>query len=158
MNKHCTALLVFSAAASGLTGICRAAPSTAFVPAPALVAPDASPGSSADEIQILTSAPSEGATILGELRVQGDSDASLHDLMVAALDAARVKGADFLALCSASAQPTMWVGKMVPVGHGRSMFVAGPVRGAEVNRIASIPPGGTGSISLIVGKYARKAA
>jgi hypothetical protein len=158
MNKRYLALLAFSAVASGLTGNCSAAPSTAFVPASASVAPDAAPRSNADEIQIMTNAPAENVTILGELKVQGDSTASLHDLMVAALDAAAIRGADFVALSSAGAQPTLWVGKMVPSGHGRSMFVAGSLQGSEVNRIASIPPGASGSISLVVGRYLRKTA
>ncbi|MFY9925763.1 MAG: hypothetical protein ABSF76_12460 [Opitutaceae bacterium] len=158
MNKRFLALLALSAAAVGLPGICRAAPSTEFIPASASIASEFTHKSSADDIQIMTIAPSENVTILGELKIQGDSDASLHDLMIAALDAAKAQGADFLALASPGSQPTLWVGKMVPAGHGRSMFVAGPVQGSEVNRIASIPYGGTGSISLIVGRFVRKAA
>ena len=77
MNKRYLALLAFSAVASGLTGNCSAAPSTAFVPASASVAPDAAPRSNADEIQIMTNAPAENVTILGELKVQGDSTAVL---------------------------------------------------------------------------------
>ena len=158
MKKRYIALLALSAVASSLTGICRATPSTAFVPTLATTTQDLAPKTSADEIQIMTNAPAEDVTILGELKVQGDSDASLQDLMVAALEAASNKGADFLAFVGAGNQPNLWVGKMVPVGHGRSMFVAGSLRGSEVNRIATIPPCGTGTISLIVGKFVRKAA
>ena len=150
--------MVLSAVSSGLVGICRAAPSTAFVPASASVQLDATAGSSADDIKIMTNAPAENVTILGELKIQGDPDASFHDMIVAALDAAKQRGADFLALAGAGVQPTIWVGKMVPAGHGRSMFVAETIRGSDVNWIASIPPAASGSISLIVGKYARKPA
>jgi hypothetical protein len=146
------------AAALFLASTCISAPVSAFVPSLASAGMQSSPKSSADKIQIFTNAPSDDVVVLGELNVDGGSGASLHELMVAALGEAMRKGADFVALYTADAQPALWVGKMVPAGHGRSMFVAGPVLGSEVGRIAAIPPGRTGPLHLILGRYSKKSA
>ena len=137
---------------------CVAGPVSVFYPAPASAGAQYGSRASADDIQIFTNVPSDDVVILGEVSVDGGSGASLNELMVAALGEAMSKGADFVALYTANAQPMLWVGKMVPAGHGRSMFVAGPVLGSEVGRIAAIPPGRTGPIRLIVGRYARRGA
>ena len=145
-------------AAFGFATTCTAGPVSAFYPSPASAGLRFEPKASADEIQILASPPAENVVILGELSVTGDPHASLHELMVAALGEAMSKGADFVSLASGDAQPGMVLGKMVPSGHGRSMFVAAPLQGSEVGRIAAIPPESTGSIRLILGRYAKKAA
>src|SRR5580698_249614 len=111
------------AAALSLAVTCMAGPVSAFYPSPASASVQLGSKPSYDEIQIFTNAPSEDVVILGELSVDGGARASLHQLMVAALDEARSRGADFVALYGPGTQPALWVGKMVPVGHGRSMFV-----------------------------------
>ena len=146
------------AAALAFAASCAAAPVSVFYPSPASAGAQYSSRASADDIQIFTNAPSDDVVILGEVSVDGGSGASLNDLMSAALGEAMSKGADFVALYATNAQPALWVGKMVPAGHGRSMFVAGPVLGSEVGRIAAIPPGGTVPIRLIVGRYSRRGA
>jgi hypothetical protein len=159
MNKlYIIRLLIVPAAALGLAASCAAAPVSTFFPSPASARLQAASKASADDIQIVTNAPAEDAVILGELSVDGGSRASLHEIMVAALGEAMSKGADFVALYAPNAQPSLWVGKMVPSGHGRSMFVAGPVLGSEVGRIAAIPPGSIGSIRLILGRYSKAGA
>jgi hypothetical protein len=146
------------AAALAFAVSCAAAPVSVFYPSPASAGAQYSSKASADDIQIFTNAPSDDVVILGEVSVDGGSGASLNELMSAALGEAMSKGADFVALYATNAQPALWVGKMVPAGHGRSMFVAGPVLGSEVGRIAAIPPGGTVPIRLIVGRYSRRGA
>jgi hypothetical protein len=158
MNKRYISLLAVAAVAFGLAGSCVAAPTAAFIPTSLNTASELVPKTNLEDIQIMTVAPAADVTIIGELKVQGESDASLHDLMVAALNAAKEKGADFVALVSPGVQPTMWVGKMVPVGHGRSELMVGTVMGSEINRISSIPPESSGSLSLIVGRFNRKIA
>jgi len=150
--------VMVSAAALGFAATCRAAPVSEFFPSPDSSGVQATAKASAGDIQIFTNAPSEDVVILGELSVNGGSGASLHELMVAALGEAMGKGADFVALYSPTSQPSLWIGKMVPSGHGRSMFVAGPVLGSEVGRIAAIPPGSPGSLRLILGRYAKRSA
>lgn len=145
-------------AALGFAVSCMAGPVTSFYPSPAAASVQLGSKASDDDIQIVTNAPSDDAVILGELSVDGGSGASLHELMVAALGEAVSKGADYVALYSSGAQPSLWVGKMVPSGHGRSMFVAGPVLGSEVGRIASIPPDNAGSIRVILGRYSKRGA
>jgi hypothetical protein len=159
MNKRSNIrLLLVPVAALGFAASCIAAPVSTFFPSPASPGQQAAPKASADHIQMFTNAPSDEAVILGELYVDGGSRASLHELMVAALGEAVSKGADFVALYAPNAQPSRFLGKMVPVGHGRSMFVAGPVFGSEVGRIAAIPPGNIGSIRLILGRYSKAGA
>jgi hypothetical protein len=159
MNKHYNIrLLVVPAAALALAVSCVAAPVSVFYPSPASAGAQYGSKASADDIQIFTNAPSDDVVIIGEVSVDGGSGASLNKLMTAALGEAMGKGADFVALYATNAQPALFIGKMVPVGHGRSMFVAGPVLGSEVGRIAVIPPGGTGSIRLILGRYSKRGA
>jgi hypothetical protein len=146
------------AAALAFAVSCVAAPVSVFTPSPASAGAQYGSKASADDIQIFTNAPSDDVVILGEVSVDGGSGASLNELMVAALGEAKSKGADFVALYTTNAQPALFLGKMVPAGHGRSMFVAGPVLGSEVGRIAAIPPERTGSIRLIVGRYSRRGA
>jgi len=137
---------------------CVAAPVSVFYPAPASAGTQYGSKASADDILIFTNVPSDDVVILGEVSVDGGSGASLNELMGAALGEAMSKGADFVAFYAASAQPALFLGKMVPAGHGRSMFVAGPVLGSEVGRIAVIPPERMGSIRLILGRYSRRGA
>jgi hypothetical protein len=146
------------AAALALAVSCAASPVSVFYPAPASAGAQYGSKASSDDIQIFTNAPSDDVVILGEVSVDGGSGASLNDLMAAALGEAMSRGADFVALYSTNAQPSLWVGKMVPAGHGRSMFVAGPVLGSEVGRIAAIPAERTGSIRLILGRYSKRGA
>jgi hypothetical protein len=159
MNKHYNIRqLLVPAAALALAVSCVASPVNVFYPAQASPGAQFSPKASADDIQIFTNAPSDDVVILGEVSVDGGSGASLNDLMDAALGEAMSKGADFVALYATNAQPTLFIGKMVPAGHGRSMFVAGPVLGSEVGRIAAIPRESMGSIRLILGRYSKRGA
>jgi hypothetical protein len=146
------------AVALGFAVSCMAVPVSAFHPSPASAGVQYDSKASADDIQIFTNAPSDDVVILGELSVDGGSGTSLNELMVAALGQAMSKGADFVALYPPDAQPALFLGKMVPAGHGRSMFVAGPVLGSEVGRIAAIPPERTGNIRLILGRYSKRGA
>jgi|SRR5580658_6916880 hypothetical protein len=150
--------LMIPVATFGFAVACAAAPASAFYPSPESAGAQFGAKASADDIQMLTNAPSDGVVVLGELSVDGGSQASLHDLMVAALGEAMSKGADFVALYPANAQPELFLGKMVPVGHGRSMFEAGPVLGSEVGRIATIPPDRSSTIRLILGRYSKRGA
>jgi hypothetical protein len=154
IRNKITPLLV-SAAAFTLAVGCKAAPSTTFYPAASTASQRLEPKSSADSIQILSSAPTDNVIILGEISVEGGAGSSLHELMAAALGEAQSKGADFVALAGSDAQSGLVIGKMVPAGHGRSMFVAAPVLGSEVGRIAAVPAETTGSIRVVLGRYAR---
>jgi len=150
--------MMIPAVALGFAASCAAAPVSAFYPSAASAGAQYASKASTDDIQIFTNAPSDDVVILGELSVDGGSGASLNELMIAALGQAMSKGADFVALYTPNAQPVLFIGKMVPAGHGRSMFVAGPVLGSEVGRIAAIPPERTGSIRLILGRYSKRGA
>jgi hypothetical protein len=141
-----------TAAAAALAVACQAAPSATFYPSTSS-AQRFEPKASVDDIQILPSAPADNAVILGELRIEGGDDASLHGLMVAALCEAANRGASFVALAGADNGPGLVLGKMVPAGHGRSMFMVGPVLGSEVGRIAAIPAGGISSIRVVLGRF-----
>ena len=148
-------MLIIPMAVFCLAAVSAAIPISAYSPSPETAALRVEPKASADDIEILTSSPSDGVLVLGDLSVNGGPNASLHELMVQALNVAASKGADFVALAKPDGEPMRFLGKMVPVGHGRSMFVAGPLKGSEVNRIASIPGDRPGSIRVVLGRYAR---
>lgn len=152
-TNHVLASLMAPAAALAFAVNCDAAPSTTFYPS--ATAYHFEPKASTGDIQILSSAPSDNTVILGELSIDGGSDSSLHDLMVAALGVAMNKGADFVALSKSDTRPGLVLGKMVPVGHGRSMFVASAVQGSEINRIAAIPSETAGPLRVVIGRYAK---
>jgi hypothetical protein len=152
--RHNIMLLVIPMAL-GFAADCVAVPVSTFYPNPAGANVRATPKGSTNDIDILPSSPTANVVILGELNVDGSTKTSIHDLMVAALNEASNKGADFVALDRMDAQANLFLGKMVPVGHGRSMFVAGPLKGSEVRRIASIPARSPGSIRVFLGKYLR---
>jgi hypothetical protein len=148
-------LFTLPLAAFGLAVAGAAQPAITFYPAPESAGVQASPRMNTDDIELMTMAPAGNTVILGELSIDGRPDASLHDLMVAALNAAASKGADFVALAKPDTMPTRWLGKMVPAGHGRSMFVAGTVLGSEVGRIAAIPGRFPNSVQVVLGRYTR---
>jgi hypothetical protein len=150
-------LLLAPVAGVSLAARCQAAPSTVFYPSASSAQLHFEPRLAARDIQILSDVPVGGAVILGELNIES-ADASLHSLVVAALGEAASRGADFVALINTSAGPGLALGKMVPVGHGRSRFVAAPVLGSEVNRIAAIPDLRLNSIRFVLGRYSGKDA
>jgi hypothetical protein len=144
--------LLASAAAATLSVESVAAPTATFLPSPSSTEQHFAPKATADGIQILPGAPAGNVVIIGELSIDGGAGAPLHLLMNAALNEAMNRGADFLALSGADSR-SIALGKMVPAGHGRSMFVAGPVLGSEVGRIAAIPAGGIASIRMVLGRF-----
>jgi hypothetical protein len=148
-------LLMIPMAILGLADDCAANPVSVFYPSPTAATLRVDPKVNGNDIQILPNYPLDNVVILGELSVDGGRGASLHDLMVAALSEAASKGADFVALVRVDTQANLFLGKMVPAGHGRSMFVAGPLKGSEVGRIASIPNESPGAIRVALGKYAK---
>jgi hypothetical protein len=152
-TRYTTMLLMIPMATFGVAIDSVAHPVSAFYPSSAASTVRFDPKVSSDDIEILPDSPADKVVILGELSVNGDPNVSLHDLMVAALSEAASKGADFVALAKTDAQANLFLGKMVPAGHGRSMFVAGPLKGSEVGRIAAIPARSPGSIRLVLGRY-----
>jgi hypothetical protein len=150
-------LFLLPMAAVGLAANCMAAPTSTFTPSQSSTGLSQERKASTDDIQILAGAPTENVVILGELSFNGQSGASFHDQMVVALGEAMDKGADFVALAGTDTRAGLVLGKMVPSGHGRSMFVAGPLLGSEVGRIATIPPDFAGSVRVVLGRYSNKA-
>jgi hypothetical protein len=148
-------LFALPLAAFGLAVAGAAQPATTYYPSPESAGLQAPPKVNTDDIELMTMAPTGNAVILGELTIDGGPDASLHELMVAALNAAASKGADFVALAMPNTMPVRFLGKMVPAGHGRSMFVAGTVMGSEVGRIAAIPGRFPNSVQVVLGRYTR---
>src|SRR5580658_7038149 len=102
-TKNIKTLMLVPTAVYVLAVYCQATPSTTFYPA-ASNAQHFEPKASADSIQILSSVPTDNVTILGEVSVEGGVGSSLHELMAAALDQAKSKGADFVALTGSGAQ------------------------------------------------------
>jgi len=146
-NTNYVALFVIPAAAIAFAARCAAAPATSFTPSQTSSGLHLEPKAGPSEVQILQNPPSENAVIIGEVQVQGGPESSLHDMMAAALDEAAKRGADFIALTTQGQQSGRVSGKMVPIGHGRSLFVADPVQGGQA-----------AGICVILGKYTRKVA
>jgi hypothetical protein len=154
MKTHSKLMLyIVPIALASVSAECVAQPVSTFYPSPADPTTHFEATVNAKNIEILPSPPESNVVILGKLSVSGNPNASIHELMVAALGEAANKGADFVALDRLDAQANLFLGKMVPVGHGRSMFVAGPLKGSEVGRISSIPDSSLGSIRVVLGKY-----
>jgi hypothetical protein len=151
-------IIAIQAAALCVARPAKSATLSTFYPAPESTNTRFEPKPGTDDIQILTYIPAEPVVILGEVNIASASNASLHELMVAALNEAKARGGDFVALAPPSVYPSMFLGKMVPAGHGRSIFVPGPLQGSEVGRIAAIPAKKLGSLRLIIGRYTRIAS
>jgi hypothetical protein len=154
-TPHYRLLIMIPVIAFG-TNVARSSqPAAAYIPSQETSQSQGTSRTDRDEIEILTAPPATDAVILGRLSLNGNDATSLHDLIVTALNTAASKGADFVALSQKDAEHYWFLGKMVPVGHGRSMFVAGPVKGSEVNRIAAIPGSFPSSVEMVLGRYTR---
>jgi len=145
--------MMVPAAAWAVSAPCAADTSATFVPSDSSAPARVEAKTSGDAIQILAGFPADRAVIIGELDIKADADTSISHLMAAALREAANQGADFIALAKPSVQPGLVLGKMVPFGHGRSLFVAGPVEGSEVGRMAAIPAGSISHLHVILGRY-----
>jgi hypothetical protein len=152
-TRNLFALLMAPAAAWAVSAPCAADTSATFIPADSSAPVRAEAKTSGDAIRILAGFPADRAVIIGELEVKADADTSIAHLMAAALREAATQGADFIALAKPAVQPDLVLGKMVPVGHGRSLFVAGPIEGSEVARMAALPGGSLSHLHVILGRY-----
>jgi hypothetical protein len=152
-TRNYIALLTASTALVHLSTSRANAQTPSFYPSPAAAGQHFEPKASAGEVQILANLPDKGVIVIGELGVQGGPGISVADMVATAQSEAMKRGADFVALAKPAAQSGAALGKMVPVGHGRSMFVANtPNQGSGS---AAEPIEAAGGIRVIIGRFSK---